>query len=115
MKRSHRTARYTDLDNAAKDLAYALVKLHEGKLVPAFLNAAMALVHISKHLTAAEYAWMLRALKSPKADAVPAQSEHQRQQPAEEHVLPSLGDLRVGGENPKQQPNDQHDERDDGD
>lgn len=114
MRRGPRPTRYIDLDNATKDLAFALVKVHEGNLISAFLNASMALVHISKHLTEVEWSHMLAVLRSPNPNSVAAQGKHQRKKATEEHVLTDLGNPRVGSEHPEQEPNDHDDEWDDG-
>lgn len=47
--------RHHELGEAEKDLAYALVKLQERSLGSALMNASVAIVRMSKHVTEAEF------------------------------------------------------------
>lgn len=48
--------------SAEKDLAFALVRLHESDYVGAYMNTAVALVHLGYALTPAEFDKILEAL-----------------------------------------------------
>lgn len=62
--------RAQELTDAEKDLAFALVKLQDRQLVSAYLNALVAVVHISKSLTDKDWESVHSTCEALRARAV---------------------------------------------
>lgn len=88
-------ARHEDLDEAAKDLPFALVALQKGELPKAVLNICVALVRTMKHLSEREHRELFEGLQELKdritardLDRNRGKQDHAGPEPAEGEPTP---------------------------